>query len=101
MAGQAEEEVQEVAGGHGGRAALFPGSRVAVSDACPDASTSCFQGTGSPGIQLSFEIQISASISAPNIFGLPGPGEYEGRVKKQLFSFLEKSGMRTPLLRLA
>lgn len=47
MAGQAEEEVQEVAGGHGGRAALFPGSRFAVSDACPDASTSRFQGTGS------------------------------------------------------
>lgn len=56
---------------------------------------------GSPGIQLSLEIQTSASISALNIFGLPGPGEYEGRVKKQLFSFLEKSGMRTPLLRLA
>lgn len=106
MQGQGKEEVQEVTGGDGARASLFPGSHTAVSARCLPMCQHLqlpghWQRLSSPGSQRALEAQTSASISARATFELPGPEERQGRVKKQLLSCLEKRGMRTLPVRLA
>lgn len=79
MAGQGE--VQEVTGGSGSGAPSLLGSQGFY----PGASTSRFQGSDCPacaGIHLTLEIQTPASISALNIFELPGSEEYNGGARK-------------------
>lgn len=91
MAGQSragQGEVQEVTGGNGSGAPLLLGSQGAYSG----TSTSHFQGTGSDclacaSIQLPLKTQTPASISALNIFELPGSEEYHSGAKKRLVFF--------------